>query len=168
MSIMLLERKAIQSLMAYIDSVLYADGFITSGANKNATLTISFPDKNSTQPIIKPLVIVSNEGGADTPIELGSHDGTQLIAVIDVIGVDAAQRDDVGYLLRKNLRNRYLPIYNFTAGFPSTPGVFTGITTVGKMTVLRTSYDNIDLRIDDTFGFNYHQEIRVTIQLPSD
>ena len=163
---MYLERQCMQSIMAKVDDLLYQEGFITSGA-RNATLMMGYPTKDDVQTIIKPLIIVSIIGGDDYPIELGSSDGTEILVIIDVVAEDDGQRDDLGYFLRKNLRGRLLPIYNFTT-FPTTPGDYTGINTIGKMIVLSTGSTNIEPDINDLLGFNHHQELRLTIRTPSD
>lgn len=163
---MYLERQCIQSIMAKVDDLLFQEGFKTSGV-RNATLMMGYPTKDDVQVIIKPLIIVSNMDGNDYPIELGSNDGTELLVIIDVIAEDDGQRDDLGFFLRKEIRGRLLPIYNFTV-FPTTPGDYTGINTLGKMIIMNTGYTNMEPDVHDLLGFNHHQEVRLTVRIPSD
>ena len=164
---MFLLRQSIQSLFAKTQDLLYSEGFNTNSGG-NASIIMSYPQKEDQLPIIRPVIIVSSMIGFDSPIELGSNDGTEVLVIIDVIAKDDAQRDDLGYMLIKNLRNRVLPIYDFSTKFPSNIGDYTGINTVGKMTILGTSFSNIEPDINDIWALEHHQEIRVRLGIPSD
>lgn len=164
----LLERLSVQSLFYKIKDILNDNGITTEGDSRESTVLMKFPEKiNEFSTIIKPLFVVKYEDGSNIPFEIGSDDCTQCTIMIDLYAKDDGQRDDLGYLIRKNLMNKVLTVYDFNQGFPASIGNYTGIGTKGKMNVISTSFINFDELIDDV-ELSHHQEIRLVINLPVD
>jgi hypothetical protein len=164
----LLERLAVQSIFYKIKDILNDNGLTTEGSTRESTVLMKFPEKiNEFSTIIKPLFVVKYEEGSNVPFEIGSDDCTQCTMMIDLYAKDDGQRDDLGYLIRKNFMNKVLTVYNFNVAFPTAIGDYTGIPTKGKMNVLQTSFINFDELLDE-IELSHHQEIRLSIQLPVD
>lgn len=163
-----IERACVQSLYRKIVDILYDNSFVIDGVGRNATISMSFPTKDDWQSIIKPLVIVNYLAGADTPKEIGSEDVTRANFIIDLYAIDDGQRDDLGYIIRKSLRNKVFSVYDFENGYPIAPNNYTGISTRGQMTIFGTSFFNEEPDIDEAEQTMHHQEIRLNVEMPLD
>lgn len=167
-----IERLSVQSVMAYLEEILTDNGFVVQGSlspsSPTATIMLSFPMSDDQKTIIKPLIIVSYVGGNNVPLQIGTDDVSRVQFIIDLYAKDDGQRDDVGYIIRKNFVNRRLPVYDFNTGFPSVVGDYSGISTKGKMIILSTSFFNPEPDIHEVANLSHHQEIRLDILLPLD
>lgn len=101
-------------------------------------------------------------------VELGSEAWPVYQVAIDVLANTDTQRDDITYILWKNLNNSINTLYNFNNAFPTIVGDYSGIPNYGSFDIIKLSYQNIEPE-DGTVsnGEKHHSIIDGYVELPN-
>lgn len=119
---------------------------------------------------IWPTISVEVEGMFGRSIELGSNQWPGCQVAIDVFAKTDSQRDDIGYILWKELNEGSFTLYDFNTGFPSTAGGvnYTGITVIGDWGMDQMSIFHLssppDTNVD---GEKHHSVLDGVLLLPN-
>lgn len=130
------------------------------------TVIDSYPNIQTDSPVF-PLITVGSPYRSSVPVQLSSRPCIEIRVAIDVFANSEAQKSDIVDLLQENIVDKYLTVYNFSTGFPSAVGVYTGISNYGKMLV--KGFSSVDMpssKFEKIEQEKYHEMIIITIQLP--
>lgn len=138
-------------------------------SSANYQVRDGYPNEQAlNETIVWPLVSVEFTDLFGRDVELGSESWPVCQVAIDVFARTDTQRDDITYILWKELNDLSLVLYNFNSAFPTVVGDYTGIPSLGSFGVANMSYQNVIPEVNSpSLGERHHSIIDGYIELPN-
>ena len=153
----------IRSIMTFLQEIMESNGF----TNGSYDVIIKYPT-DVTKINIFPTLVVGKSSQKRFPFEIGGASRKQMVITIDVFTNSQNQREDIANILDDNLTEKYISIYNFNSGFPSTVGDYTGITKLGECYVNSLTMYTLPPPVYTEVGQEkFHDIINMIITLPN-
>jgi hypothetical protein len=155
-------RLAMSNILWRVREVMESNGFSSS------SYSVIYGYPNEEKVLQFPTITISKNNISYIGIELTAKDRERISIVLDIFGNADSQRDDITDLLCEYFNQRTIVMYDFTTGFPTIVGDYSGIPRLGEMYVAKLwattlqipSFVNIDAK-------KYHDMIILDVVLPT-
>lgn len=157
-------RLAHLSIIYKIKEIIENNGWVSG----NYRVIDGYPNESELRDtIIWPTVSVGVGRLFGRDIELGSESWPAFMLEVDVFAITDSQRDDLSFILWKELNDNIYNLYDFNSAFPTTLGDYTGIPILGNYGLQNLSITPLPPEDSTLDGLNHHSVIDGLLLLPN-